>query len=140
MSDGKRRRYRKPKDDKPTLQTRPVILAKREETAAGSSSRLGQNELEVSLQPKILLKTKTVSGGDCSDGLSTDGPLKTIIVNRSDAASSSSPAPSPNITKEQGQQQQMPAQSSNDSGGQTTQIVEPVPQMTRPTTVISSTG
>lgn len=132
MSD-KRRRYRKPKEDKNScsMQT-PVILAKREDNAS-SSSNSGRQQESSEMQPKILLKTKTDNKPleNLSTADAATAPLKTIIVNRSEAyqqGSSSSPVPSPNITKEQTNETSAAA------------ILEPVPQMTRPATVISSTG
>ncbi|XP_065362837.1 protein SMG9 [Calliphora vicina] len=119
MSD-RRRRYRKPKDDKRSM---------------GLSSQF--RELEV--QPKILLKTKTEPRVDteiastssyahAEQHASVQMPQKTIIFQKG----GQSPASSPNTTRE--------------TSGATNDIiippniVEPVYQMTRPATVISSTG
>ncbi|XP_073829177.1 protein SMG9 [Musca autumnalis] len=112
MSDNRRRRYRKPKEEK-----------------------------RIEVQPKILLKSKTEQKNDTADSASTSSygkvseqststaqiPHKTIIFQKSSAQS---PNISPNITA-----QQQPI-----STTETQNIVEPVYQMSRPATVISSTG
>ncbi|KAI8125387.1 Protein SMG9 [Lucilia cuprina] len=119
MSD-RRRRYRKPKDDKRAL---------------GLSSQF--KELEV--QPKILLKTKTETAVNAEvapsssltnneQHVSVQVPQKTIIFQKANI----SPASSPNTTRE--------TSAGSNEITQTSNIVEPVYQMTRPATVISSTG
>ncbi|KAM7347965.1 protein SMG9 [Cochliomyia hominivorax] len=119
MSD-RRRRYRKSKDDKRSM---------------GLSSQF--RDLEV--QPKILLKTKnetkkeieTSSSSNYTNNEQTGSlqiPQKTIIFQKA----AQSPASSPNTTRET-------SVGSNEIPIPTN-IVEPVYQMTRPATVISSTG
>uniref|UniRef100_T1PJR5 50S ribosome-binding GTPase n=1 Tax=Musca domestica TaxID=7370 RepID=T1PJR5_MUSDO len=110
MSDNRRRRYRKPKEEK---------------------------KLEV--QPKILLKSKTETKNDNENtasgshakppeqSSSVQIPHKTIIFQKSSAQS---PNISPNITV-----QPQPITTTDAQN-----IVEPVYQMSRPATVISSTG
>ncbi|XP_011189674.2 protein SMG9 [Zeugodacus cucurbitae] len=140
MSDGKRRRYRKIKQ---TEDKRPIILAKRnvEEDAAGR--RNGETEV----QPKILLKQRTDIRDDVevaeTSANANSAPLKTIIVTRSEVAQSPGlSAVSPVTTREQLQQQtQQTNVAVNDVNATTNvQLIEPLPQMTRPATVISSTG
>lgn len=91
------------------------------------------------VQPKILLKSKndsdnTTSGSytkNSEQSTSVQIPHKTIIFQKS-AAQNQSPNLSPNITREHQPQHETPVPSHN--------IVEPVYQMSRPATVISSTG
>uniref|UniRef100_A0A034WE58 Protein SMG9 n=1 Tax=Bactrocera dorsalis TaxID=27457 RepID=A0A034WE58_BACDO len=140
MSDGKRRRYRRVKqtDDK-----RPIILAKRnveEDTA-------GRRNGEAEMQPKILLKSRADMRDDAevaeTSANASTAPLKTMIVTRSEIAQSPGlSGVSPVTTKEQLHQQAQQANvSGNDVNSATNvQIIEPLPQMTRPATVISSTG
>ncbi|XP_004530548.1 protein SMG9 [Ceratitis capitata] len=141
MSDGKRRRYRKAKQ---TEDKRPIILAKRNVDEEPSSSvRRGNSDVE--LQPKILLKPRTESKDDTevasvSSGASS-APLKTIIVTRS-GMSESPRLSGVSPVKEHQQQTQQPNVSTNEANNlaANVQIVEPLPQMTRPSTIISSTG
>uniref|UniRef100_A0A1A9WT34 KAP NTPase domain-containing protein n=1 Tax=Glossina brevipalpis TaxID=37001 RepID=A0A1A9WT34_9MUSC len=117
----KRRRYRKSKDEK-------------------RSSALAATFKELDIQPKILLKTKNElktendwSGSsanvELANPVTVQVPQKTIIFTKN----SQSPAMSPNTIKEQ-------TNNNSNDGSQQTQVIEPVPQMTRPATVISSIG
>lgn len=102
---------------------------------------------DAEMQPKILLKSR----GDARDDVevaetsanASTAPLKTIIVTRSEVAQSPGlSGVSPVTTKDQLHQQvQQTNVSVNDVNSATNvQIIEPLPQMTRPATVISSTG
>lgn len=110
-----------------------------------SGRRNGDSEM----QPKILLKPRADIRDDVevaeTSATASTAPLKTIIVTRSEVAQSPSlSAVSPVITKEQLQlqlQSQQAIVSVNDVNSATNlQLIEPLPQMTRPATVISSTG
>ncbi|XP_017470658.1 PREDICTED: protein SMG9 [Rhagoletis zephyria] len=137
MSDNKRRRFRKPKqpDDK-----RPIILAKRNVEEDSSARR----NADVDVQPKILLKPRVDNKDDTevAEASASAAPLKTIIVTRSEVAHSPGlSGVSPVTTKEQLQQHTPQTNANaNDTNTTTGQILEPLPQMTRPATVISSTG
>ncbi|XP_061400799.1 protein SMG9 [Musca vetustissima] len=113
MSDNRRRRYRKPKQEEKRLEVQPKILLK--------SKTEQKNETDTapsSSQAKPPEQTSNVQ----------QIPHKTIIFQKSSAQS---PNISPNITAQQ-QQHITTTESQN--------IVEPVYQMSRPATVISSTG
>uniref|UniRef100_A0A1B0BDX5 Uncharacterized protein n=1 Tax=Glossina palpalis gambiensis TaxID=67801 RepID=A0A1B0BDX5_9MUSC len=117
----KRRRYRKSKEEK-------------------RSSALAATFKELNIQPKILLKTKnelktendsrgSTVNTELMNPVTVQVPQKTIIFTKN----AQSPAMSPNTIREQ-------TNNSNNDASQQAQVVEPVPQMTRPATVISSVG
>ncbi|XP_039962141.1 protein SMG9 [Bactrocera neohumeralis] len=140
MSDGKRRRYRRVKQ---TEDKRPIILAKRNVEEDSAGRRNGEAEM----QPKILLKSRAEMRDDAevaeTSANASTAPLKTMIVTRSEVAQSPGlSGVSPVTTKEQLHQQTQQANvSGNDVNSATNvHIIEPLPQMTRPATVISSTG
>ncbi|XP_053951590.1 protein SMG9 [Anastrepha ludens] len=138
MSDNKRRRFRKVKqpEDK-----RPIILAKRNVEEDSSSRR----NVDAEVQPKILLKPRVDNKDDTevaeASVVANVAPLKTLIVTRSEAAQSPAlSCVSPVTTKEQQHQQTQQSNGNDTNAATTVQIIEPLPQMTRPATVISSTG
>ncbi|XP_013100773.1 protein SMG9 [Stomoxys calcitrans] len=120
MSD-RRRRYRKPKDEKPVVQPKILLKSnkpdKHDSDSTPSSSSYSRNSEHSTSNSQV--------------------PHKTIIFQKSNTQS---PTMSPNVARDQ--QHSNIAASASASSSETTSnpSVETVYQMSRPATVISSTG
>ncbi|XP_075155239.1 protein SMG9 [Haematobia irritans] len=118
MSD-RRRRYRKPKEDNQKVVVQPKILLKSNKNDTDNAT--GSN----------------VKNPEQTPSTSAQIPHKTIIFQKSNAQS---PTLSPKITRDQNQQSSTGTVTSNTDTTNNNSVVEPVYQMSRPATVISSTG
>ncbi|XP_055902779.1 protein SMG9 [Eupeodes corollae] len=139
MSENRKKRYRKPKQE----EKRTVILAKRDPDRCATKTF----EDHQPIQPKILLKAKDPS--DCvgspsntnASSLSNLVPQKTIIVTKDSISIDGAGSVTSNSTTHP--ISQSPNNSSTQPPKESTTdvpIAEPTPIMTRPATVISSTS
>lgn len=134
MSENRKKRYRKPKEEK-----RTVILAKRETDRNTNKT----SEESHPIQPKILLKAKDRNDSGGSPTRSSSSNLiaqKTTIISRDSMSADGVTVP---VVSNLQPSSQSPNPSANHTQKETTldpSIAEPTPIMTRPATIISSTS